>query len=510
MTPAPASSSVQGSHTYPQVGVYSIAVSIQHEDSPAVLVTATAQIGSLKPTAAISGPATGLTGQSLTFTVSTSDPIPSLNAAGFAYSIDWADGSQASTVPATANNGSGVDVSHAFAAGSYTVLVTATDQSGNTATASIDVTIGPANTGISVSASPRPAAWGQNITFTAIVTVVAPGSGMPTGPVTFKDGDTILGTGTLQVVNGVDQAVFSTTALTVGDHPITAVYDGDANYFGSASDAVTETVNRVSTSTSLAISATTPLAGENTVDLTATVSANAFAILTGSVDFFDTSTGQDLGSVDVVNGVATLLAAGPFTAGTHVVSAIYSDTTVFQSSSGTASLTAQAPASLSGLVFEDFNHDGQVDFGEMGIGGVAITLTGTDDLGHSVSLSQQTDGAGAYAFPGLRPGSYSLTKTTQPAGYTPGLDSIGTAGGQLAGTDQFLVNLAAGVDGLNYNYGEQPTGTGSIQPGQTSWDRLLEQQERASAHQGLEWRHRHPACRLARDHVPAHVRHRCR
>ena len=124
------------------------------------------------------------------------------------------------------------------------------------------MTIGPANTGISVSASPGPAAWGQNITFAAIVTVVAPGSGMPTGTVTFKDGDTILGTGTLQVVNGVDQAVFSTTALTVGDHTITAVYGGDSNYFGSASNAVTETVNRVSTSTSLAISATTPLAAQ--------------------------------------------------------------------------------------------------------------------------------------------------------------------------------------------------------------------------------------------------------
>ena len=39
------------------------------------------------------------------------------------------------------------------------------------------------------------------------------------------------------------------------------------------------------------------------------------------------------------------------------------------------------PASLSGVVFADFNDDGQVDFGEQGIPGVPITLTGTDDLG---------------------------------------------------------------------------------------------------------------------------------
>jgi hypothetical protein len=459
---------VQGSHTYPQVGVYTVAISIQHEDAPAVLVTASAQIGSLKPTAAIFGPSTGQAGQSLTFTVSASDPIPALNVDGFAYAISWGDGSQDSTIPATANNGSGVDLSHAFAAGTYTVQVTATDHSGNTATASIDVTIGPATTGISVSASPNPAAWGQYITFAATITVAAPGSGVPTGTVTFKDGDTIFVTGTLQVINGVDQAVCSTGALTVGDHAITAVYSGDPNYFGSSSNATTVTVNQASTSTGLAISATTPLAGVDTVDLTAAVTTSAFGILTGSVDFIDSTTGQDLGSADLVNGVASFLAAGPFAAGTHVLTAIYNGSNNYQTSAGNATLAAVAPASLSGLVFEDFNHDGQVDFGELGIGGVVVALTGSDDLGHSVSMSQQTDVAGAYAFPSLRPGNYYLTESTQPAGYTSGIDSIGTAGGLLTATDQFFVNLASGANGLNYNYGELTTATGAIQPGQTA------------------------------------------
>ena len=56
-----------------------------------------------------------------------------------------------------------------------------------------------------------------------------------------------------------------------------------------------------------------------------------------------------------------------------------------------------------------------MDFGEQGIAGVTITLTGTDNLGHSVSLCQQTDSDGAYVFLNLRPGSYYLTRTTQPA-----------------------------------------------------------------------------------------------
>src|SRR5262249_28844622 len=53
------------------------------------------------------------------------------------------------------------------------------------------------------------------------------------------------------------------------------------------------------------------------------------------------------------------------------------------------------PSSLSGVVFADFNDDGQVDFREQGIGGVAINLDGTDFLGKPVHLSQTTDSSGA-------------------------------------------------------------------------------------------------------------------
>jgi hypothetical protein len=125
------------------------------------------------------------------------------------------------------------------------------------------------------------------------------------------------------------------------------------------------------------------------------------------------------------------------------------------------------PSSLSGVVWEDFNNDGQVDFSESGIPGVTLTLTGTDFLGRAVNLSQTTDAAGAYVFLNLPPGNYSLTET-QPAGYLQGLDAVGTAGGGLVATDQFAVALALEVNGLNYNYGELPTATGSVQKGQTA------------------------------------------
>jgi hypothetical protein len=125
------------------------------------------------------------------------------------------------------------------------------------------------------------------------------------------------------------------------------------------------------------------------------------------------------------------------------------------------------PSSLSGLVFEDFNNDGQVDFGEKGIPGVAIALTGTDDLGNPVNQSMTTTTDGAYWFLGLRPGNYFITET-QPAGYVQGIDTVGTAGGSLSATDQFSVPLGPGINGLNYNFGEQPAAGGPVQKGQAA------------------------------------------
>ena len=64
------------------------------------------------------------------------------------------------------------------------------------------------------------------------------------------------------------------------------------------------------------------------------------------------------------------------------------------------------------------------------------------------------------------PGSYTITET-QPATYPQGTDSVGTAGGSLAATDQFFVQLGAGVNRLDYNYGEQPPG-GAVHSGQAA------------------------------------------
>jgi hypothetical protein len=79
----------------------------------------------------------------------------------------------------------------------------------------------------------NPAGAGQNITFTATVSPSA-----ATGTVTFKDGATTLGTGTLS--GGT--ATYSTSSIPAGNHDISAVYPGDSIYRHSTSSTLAQGV----------------------------------------------------------------------------------------------------------------------------------------------------------------------------------------------------------------------------------------------------------------------------
>jgi hypothetical protein len=85
----------------------------------------------------------------------------------------------------------------------------------------------------------NPSASGWAVAITATITSVSPGSGVPTGTVTFNDGSTVRGTVTLS--NGT--ASFTTSSLTVGTHSIKVVYAGDTNFKTSTSAVLEQVVN---------------------------------------------------------------------------------------------------------------------------------------------------------------------------------------------------------------------------------------------------------------------------
>jgi hypothetical protein len=175
------------------------------------------------------------------------------------------------------------------------------------------------------------------VTFTATVAAVAPGATTPTGTVTFKDGNVILGTA---AVGAGGTATFTTSFAAAGGHAITAAYGGAPNFVAS-SQALTEQVNAPTplkaTTTALAASAN-PIRVGQVVTFTATVRDPAgTGTPTGTVTFFVGNTVVARVTLDA-SGKARL--TGSFsTAGRFTLRAVYSGDANFDASS--QSLTEQ-------------------------------------------------------------------------------------------------------------------------------------------------------------------------
>ncbi len=111
-------------------------------------------------------------------------------------------------------------------------------------------------------------------------------------------------------------------------------------------------------------------------------------------------------------------------------------------------------SSLSGCAYVDANNNGVKDLTEHGISGVTITLTCTDSINNDmVTIVTTTASDGTYSFTNLLPGSCTVTET-QPSGYTDGLDSLGSAGGTLGNDVISSITLPAGVNAIDYCFGE--------------------------------------------------------
>jgi large repetitive protein len=112
-----------------------------------------------------------------------------------------------------------------------------------------------------IASSINPAVAHHVITFTATVHPSDGSTANSTGAVLFKDtfnGTTqTLGTATLTSVNGLMQATFSTSSLSVGKNTIAATYNGNTDFFSSTSGNLVETVN-ASATTGAALSSAPP------------------------------------------------------------------------------------------------------------------------------------------------------------------------------------------------------------------------------------------------------------
>jgi subtilase family serine protease len=247
-------------------------------------------------------------------------------------------------------NGSGVATlaTSSLALGSHPITASYSGGSNfNTSvSATLTQTVNKENTTTAVVSSLNPSVSGQTVTFTATVTPAFGGS--PAGTVTFSNGTTVLGTGTLS--STTHKATFATSTLSVGAHSITAAYSGGPDVNGSTSPTLTQTVNAAGGSTTTALtSSANPSSFLQTVTFTATVKSTSTGTPTGTVTFKNGTTVLGTGTLNS-SGVATL-ATSSLTIGSHAMTASYSGDTHFNASvSGTLTQTVNKANTTTAVV----------------------------------------------------------------------------------------------------------------------------------------------------------------
>jgi uncharacterized protein (TIGR03437 family) len=183
-------------------------------------------------------------------------------------------------------------------------------------------------TATTLSSLSKTSVFGQPVTLTAMVATVIPGTGIPTGVVTFKDGNTLVGTA---VLNGAGVATFTASSLNIGNHTLTAAYGSDGRYSASASAALIQTVNAAATTTALTSSPTIVTKGQS-VTFTASVSvvAPGAGAPTGTVQFKEGA--ATLGTANLNSNLQSTFTTASLSAGTHAITAAYSGDANFNGS----------------------------------------------------------------------------------------------------------------------------------------------------------------------------------
>ncbi len=200
--------------------------------------------------------------------------------------------------------------------------------------------VNKAGTTTALTRSPgSPTKFGQAVTFTATVSVVAPGVGSPTGAVQFNvDGQPY---GTAVPLTG-NHASVTISNLHQGNHDIDATYNGDADFTASSGATLTQGIDKSDTNVTLATSDASAVSGEPlTYTAKVTPVSPGAGNPSGTVTFY--ADGHQIGSPVPVDGGgnATSDQVG-LLVGPHAITANYSGDGDF--AGGSASYTQNVAA----------------------------------------------------------------------------------------------------------------------------------------------------------------------
>jgi hypothetical protein len=331
---------------------------------------------------------------------------------------------------------------------------------GNTS-AQANLVVSQATTTTTVSVDINPATYGQTVTLSAGVQTGS-GSG-PTGTITFLDGSATLGTATIS--NGAAQLAVST--LGAGSHSITAKYSGDANFAGSTSNALSETVNPASSSTAVVSSANPATYGQGVI-FTATVQPSAGSTASGTITFLDGTT--SLGTAALANNSAQITVS-MLALGAHSITAVYGGSSNLAGSTSLplAETIIQTPTSITFAANPNPATYGQaVTFVAtvQPASGAAVTGTVTFFDGSTTLATATVTNNGSQhnsatlIAAGLQGGAHTITAT-----YSGDSNDLGSTSAALTETvSPAASSISVGSSQNPISYGQSVTFTASVQP----------------------------------------------
>ena len=330
---------------------------------------------------------------------------------------------------------------------------------------------GTANT---LTSSLNPSTSGKSVTFTASLQGVA--GLVPTGTVTFKDGGTVL---VVAALDAGGKAVYSTSTLAVGTHPITAVYSGDTNYQVNTSAILTQTVQIAATDIAISSDANPALVGAP-IMFSATLTGTG-GPLTGNVTFEDGTAVLGQGVINS-SGVATYTTIS-LTPGIHSITAVYAgDSNNSPNTSAVLQQQVRQPTTttLSSNINPSLRLDQVVLTSTVTNGSSphptgSITFTeGTTVLG---TVALDATGTATLSLPNLAVGSHSIIANysgdladvpsasnpmTQPVSLRPTIDALTATATSVTGGQQVTL-----ISVVRWTGPVAPTGTVTFYSGST-------------------------------------------
>jgi len=399
-------------------------------DSQNAAATTTALVESIKQvtsTALSSSPDPSIAGAAVTFTATVAGPSGSSTSPS--GTVTFSDGATTLGQGTLNAGGTATFVASALTAGQHSITVNYGGDASDFASQSVVLiqTVAKDATTTSLATSNATVYAGVSVTFTS---VVSRADGLiPTGTITFMDGTAAIGTATL---NGSGTAALTTSALAGGSHSISATYGGDANDLTSSSGTVSQTVQPIATTSTIA-AASNPIAAGAALQLTATVaqsgSTGAGGAFTGTVTFFDG--GTSIGTATISAAGAATLSVSSLNVGAHTLSASYG---------GNANYVASTSASIGETVIS-------------AITSTALTSNVAPSIaGGPVTLTAAVTGAG-----GIPTGTVTFL-----SGVGASATALGTGTLNSKGVATFATSaLAAGQDTLTAVYGGDAKDNGS-------------------------------------------------